>query len=316
MKLFHALLMLVGLFSATVSTAEVGQPVGRITLIVTSAPGGVSDAVARVVAEGLNKKANLTVVVDNKPGNGGEVAASITARSAPTGNTLFLGSVGPLAMSTVLNKDKIDYSVQSFSAVAMVGITPSVIYSSDPSIKDWPELYKQYANDPQSNIIGYSLATGQMIIDQIKGQTKKQNPSLLFKGSGPLQIALLNGSIQSGVDVLYPMANQGPEGKIRPLVVFSEKRSPFFPNIPSITEFLPKFECCVPVFFSIVVPANTSKETIEFLNKRINEVLADPNYVSILHKQYLETHQMTPSETTSFINKAVDRVNSIAKTIQ
>lgn len=312
------LVTLGGLALLPLGSPALAQPANRpIMLVVPFAAGGPTDAMARHLANALKPLLGQTVIVDNRPGAGGNIGAEIVARAEPDGSTLLFGTSGPLAINTSLYS-KISYDpVKSFAPVMKIGHLPNVlvVHPSLP-VKNAGELitytkehpgklsYASSGNGASSHLAGvlFNLRTGTDI------------QHVPYKGTGPALNDLLGGQVSMAfTDVLTALPHI-KAGKLRVLGVTSAIRSRSLPDTPTLQEQgITPFD--VSVFFGIVAPAGTPAEVIKKLNIALQDVLRQPELRKLLEAQGLElATQTSPEQLGQFIRTEVAQWREVVKT--
>ena len=215
-------------------------PTKPIALIVTFAPGGSSDIVARLLAGPLQAKLGQPVIVDNRPGAGGTIGAQAAARAAPDGYTLLLSNSAPISISPFMLTTPTYDPVKSFSHVSYIGSVANVfvVHPSVPA-KTFPELIGWIKAQP--NPVNYGSG-GIGSIGHIVGETMKNEHGLKmehvgYKGSSPMHNDLLSGTIKLAIDTLPQNVPFMKDGKLRAIAVTSPSRAAMATEVPSILEF-------------------------------------------------------------------------------
>lgn len=259
-----------------------------VSFVVPFAPGGPTDAMARLLAAELKSALGQTVIVENKAGAGGNIGAEAVARAEPDGNTLLFGTSGPLAINQFLYARTGYDPIGSFSPVIQVGYLPNVlaINAAQPvrSLKDLIAKAKAGSMTFASSGNGASSHLAGVMFNRAAGTDITHVP---YKGTGPAITDLLAGQVDmTFTDVLTALPHI-KSGKLRPLGVTTAKRSNVLPAVPTLAEQgLAGFD--VSVFFGVVAPAGTPQETIGRLNAAFAEVLRRPNVRDSLAAQGLE----------------------------
>lgn len=289
-------------------------PSGPIRLVVPFPPGGSVDMVARAVGKRLGDALGQPVVVDNRAGASGDIAAEFVARSAPDGQTLFVTSSGVLAANQFLYKRTGFDSLKDFAPVIRLANQPNIlmVHPSIP-VKSVQELVALAKAQPGKVTMGHAgVGTGQHIAAQqfssMSGVSVLQVP---YKGGAPAMTDLLGGQIQTMFQTSPEAVSYVRDGRLRALAITSARRSPLLPNLPTVAEAgIPGYESIT--WIGMVVPAGTPKPIIARLNMELNKALqAD------MGKQFaelaLEPVGGTPEEMTDTIRKDSAQYGSILK---
>jgi tripartite-type tricarboxylate transporter receptor subunit TctC len=291
-----------------------GYPSQPIKLVIPFAAGGPSDVLARAFTPKLGENLGQPIVIENKPGAGANLAAEYVANSKPDGYTLILMMVGTQAINETLYK-KLNYNlVKDFSPVSLIA-SSSLLFVANPSapFKTIPELIAYAKANPNkvsfaSSGAGTPLHLGGELFNTQAGTDILHVP---YKGAAPALTDVLGGQIETalvGTPAALPYVRSG---KLIPLGITSLKRSPNAPEIPAISEFLPKFE--VELVYAIVAPANTPKTIIEKLNSQLNVVLNNPEIKSQINGKGFEIVTSSPNQLGDYIKSEVTKWGSIVK---
>ena len=283
-------------FPALTQAQSQSYPTKPIRFISVNAPGGGADTVARLISPKLASALGQQVIIDNRPGAGGSVAAEITARSAPDGYTLLLGSIGSHAVNVSLYKGLGYHPIKDFAPVtyATSGSNVLVLHPSVPA-KTVQELIALAKAEPGKLTYGSSGAgnTGHLAGELFKSMAKVSMVHVPYKGGAPAMVDLLAGQVQLVFASAPTAVPQVRAGRIRALAVTTAKRSVALPELPTIAESgLPGFE--VDNWYGIVVPARTPRAIIDRLNKELVAILNMPDIKQTLLTQGLETAPSTP----------------------
>jgi tripartite-type tricarboxylate transporter receptor subunit TctC len=253
-------------------------PTKPIRIVVPFPPGGATDLLARAVAQRLTEKWGQAVIVDNRPGAGGNIGSELVAKAAPDGYTLEMGTVGTHAINASLYA-KMPYDhVKDFVPIVLVAAVPNVLVVN-PSlpVKSVQELIA-YAKANPGKLNFASSGNGTSI--HLSGELFKvmagvQMTHVPYKGSAPALQDLIAGQVQLMFDNLPPSLPQIKAGKLRALAVTTAKRSPALPDLPTIAESgLPGFESSS--WFGLLAPAGTPQPIVAKLNAEVNAWLATP----------------------------------------
>lgn len=305
-----------GLATSTSALAQVAAT-KPVTLVVPFAPGGPTDAMARNLANAIKAFLPQGMIVENKAGAGGNIGAEQVSRSAADGNTLLFGTSGPLAINVSLY-GKVGYDpIKSFEPVIHVGHLPNVlvVHPSVPA-QNVRELIAFAKANPgkltyASSGNGASSHLAGVLFNMVSGTDIQHIP---YKGTGPALNDLLGGQVSmSFTDVLTALPHI-KAGKLRLLGVTSATRSHSLPDAPTLAEQgLKDFD--VSVFFGIVAPAGTPRDTVHKLNAAFAGVLKQPGVRQNLQAQGLEIATgQNPEQLASFIQAEVHKWGQVVKT--
>ena len=285
--------------------APASFPTKPITLIVGFAAGGATDTAARIIAKKLGENLGQSVVVDNKAGAGGNIAAQATAVAPPDGHTIHLGSVGPLSVAPHLVKS-LPYDPQKDLTPLTMGVIFSNVLVVNPGVpaKTLAEFVALAKQSPGKYEYG---STGVGGAAHLAGELFKQRAGVdlthvPYKGGGPAMPDILSGRIASYWATPATSLQHIQAGKLRPLATTGLKRSPTLPDIPTIAESgYPGFEAVN--WYAFVGPRNMPAELAERWNRELVKVLSDPAIREQLMQHGLEPHPGTRAELAQYMRK-------------
>jgi len=274
-------------------------PTRAVKLVVTFPPGGAPDILARIFSE----KAQLgqSVVVENKPGAGGNIGAESVAKSAPDGYTLVMATVGTHAINGALYA-KMPYDmVKDFTPVSLLASTPNLlVVNNNLPVKNIPELIAFMKANPDKLSFGSpGVGTSVHVSGELfKSMTGTRMTHVPYKGRQFAIPDLVGGNIQLMFDNMPSAIPLAREGKIRALAVTSAKRSPAAPEIPTVAETLPGFEASS--WFAVFAPAGTPKPVVDRLGAEIQRVYRLPEVQERMKTLGLEAVLSTPEQLASY----------------
>ena len=274
-------------------------PSKPIRLVVTFTPGGAPDILARLFSE--KSQLGQTVVVDNKPGAGGNIGADAVAKSPGDGYTLVMGTVGTHSINGALY-DKMPYDmVKNFTPVSLIASAPNLlVVNNDLPVKSVPELITYMKANPNKLSFG-SPGTGTSVHvsgELFKSMTGTTMTHIPYKGRQFAIPDLVGGSIQLMFDNMPSALPMAKEGKIRALAQTTAKRSPAAPDIPTMAEYLPGFEATT--WFAMFAPANTPRAVIDKLHAEVVRVFKLPETQERLKTIGLDPVLSTPDELARY----------------
>jgi tripartite-type tricarboxylate transporter receptor subunit TctC len=272
--------------SAALASAQ-SYPTKPIRIVVPFPPGGATDILARDVAQKLTEAWGQQVIVDNRPGAGGNIGSELVAKSAPDGYTLEMGTVGTHAINASLYA-KMPYDhVKDFVPVILVAGVPNVLVVNPAvPVNSVSELIA-YAKANPGKLNFASSGSGTSI--HLSGELFKvmagvEMTHIPYKGSAPALQDLLGGQVQLMFDNLPPSLPQIKAGKLRALAVTTATRAPALPDVPTVAEAgLPGFESSS--WFGLLAPAGTPPAIVVKLNAEVARWLATPDAKERLAKQ-------------------------------
>ena len=306
-----------GIVSATLLALSVAQaaaqpapyPSKSIRIIASQAPGGGIDAVCRIVAPKLSDAVGQTVIVDNRPGANGSLAAELTAKSPPDGHTLMLGAVGNLGTNVLffpkLGYDPLKDLAPITSAVSSGNVL--VVHPSVPahSVKELITLARKRPNELAYGTSGTGGA-GHLAGALFRRMTKTELLHVPYKGGGPAMVDLVAGQTQLGFASPPSAAGFIKDGKLRALAVSTARRSKLFPQLPTIAEAgVPGYESHA--WYGFVAPAKTPDAIVARLNQELVRILQMPDVAQMLLAQGLEVWTMTPDAFGGYIRSEAQK---------
>ncbi len=300
-----------GLLSSTSASAQ-AYPNRPIRLVVTFPTGGAPDILARLFSE----KAQLgqPVVIDNKPGAGGNIGSDIVAKSAGDGYTLVMGTVGTHSINGSLY-EKMPYDmVKNFSPISLIASAPNLlVVNNDLPVKTVNELIAYMKANPNklsfgSPGIGTSVHMSGELFKSMTGTSMTHVP---YKGRQFFLPDLLGGSIQLVFDNMPSALPMAKEGKIRAIAQTTAKRSPAAPDVPTVAESLPGFEATT--WFAMFAPANTPKPIIDKLNAEVVRVFKLPEVTERLKTLGLDPVLSTPDELGKYQASEIVKWTKVVK---
>lgn len=290
-------------------------PSKPIRLVVPYAPGGTTDVVARVVAEYLGKRLGQNIIVDNKPGKGAMVGTAMVAKALPDGYTLLMSVISGLTISPTLYGGGEFDPMADFIHVSIASTNPSVLVVN-PSFE--AKTFKDYVAYAKANPGKLAYATsGAGSSNHLLGARMSQvigseMVHIPYRGAGPAMVDTIAGNVPSMFDSLPSAAPHIKAGKVIALAVSGEKRSPAFPDVPTMKE-LGYPDLVSYSWFGISVPAKTPAPIVERIAADMQAILKEPAVVKRWDEIGAEPSAMTPAEVTRFVQEEIDKWTPVVK---
>ncbi len=305
------------LAAMTATTALAGAqsyPNRPIRLIVSFPPGGAVDVIARTIGTPLGERLGHQVVIDNRPGSNGNIAAEIAARSKPDGYTLFLGSDALFGVNPHIYSKMPVNPVKDFVPVASL-ISNRLILAANPKTvpNDFPGFIELARRTP---LFYASIGNGSMhhlAMELLKRRAKVDLTHVPYRGGGPAGIAVVSGenAVMFGGGSVVSLIKSG---KLKGLAVSSKTRSPTLPELPTIDSFYPGYE--VTIWQGLFAPAGTPQPILDKLRAEVNVVLAQPEVAQrLLNTGSGEPSIMPIAEFSAMIQRSNQQLGELIRQI-
>ncbi|HZW23409.1 tripartite tricarboxylate transporter substrate binding protein [Noviherbaspirillum sp.] len=323
MKLKHWLSAVATAVAVIGSSSVFAQayPAKPIKLVVPFPPGGTTDILARAVGGELSKAWGQQVVIDNRPGAGGNIGSEVVAKSLPDGYTLLMGTVGTHAINQSLYS-KLPYDpVKDFAPVTLVASVPNVLvvnaaFAEKNKIADVNSFIKYVKTHPgRLNMASSGNGTSIHLAGELfKSQTKTFMVHIPYRGSAPAITDLLGGQADLMFDNLPSAMPYIKAGRLKALGVTSAKASPALPDVPPIAQVggdLAGFEASS--WFGILAPAGTPSDIVNKLQQEIAKALASPAVKEKLVAQGADPVGNTPDQFAAHIQAETRKWAAVVK---
>ena len=310
-KILGALAMLAGAVGLTAAPAFAqgtdNFPTRPVTIVVPFPAGGATDITARLVAEGLSKKWGQAVVVENKPGAGGNVGSEYVARAAPDGYTLVLGVTGSHGINTSLYKNMRYDPIKDFEAITQATLYPNaIIVNNDVPANNLQELIA-LLKKPDGHYSYGSDGNGtasHLGMELIKNQGKFELAHIPYRGSSPMVTDLLGGQIQVGITGLPAVQAYAKSGKLKIVALTTADRFASAPDYPTVAEQgFPGF--AAPPWSGFFAPKGTPKPLVEKISADMRDVMSDPKAKEKMIAAGSEFTPSTPEQFQAFVQKEI-----------
>jgi tripartite-type tricarboxylate transporter receptor subunit TctC len=296
--------------ASTVRAAD--YPTHPIRYLVAFAPGGINDIMARIVAEKLTEAWGQPVIVDNRPGAGGNLAAGLLARTNPDGYTFMNISTAHTISQTLYRK--LDYSLErDLTPVTVLGNSPLImVVNSGLGVKTVAELVELAKKRKLNYASGGVGVISHLSMEMFKTAAKIDATHVPFKGVGPAVPALLSGEVHIMINAIPELLPFTKDGKLRVIGSLTEKRHPFIPQVPTLIEQGYK-EFVMGNWTGIVAPAKTPKPVIDKLAAEVTRLLRTPEMSQKLTDMGVDPLGGTPEEFGRLIHSEVIRFGKAVK---
>ena len=305
------LLMSWGALCTTGASAQ-AFPNKPLRLVVTFPSGGAPDILARLFSE--KAQLGFPVVVDNRPGAGGNIGAENVAKSPGDGHTIVMGTVGTHSINGALY-EKMPYDmVKDFSPISLIASAPNLLVVNNAlPVKNVPELIAYMKANPNklsfgSPGIGTSVHVSGELFKSLTGTSMTHVP---YKGRQFAIPDLIGGSIQIMFDNMPSALPMAKEGKIRALAQTTAKRSPAAPDVPTVAESVPGFEATT--WFAMFAPANVPRPVIDRLNAEVLRVFRLPDVQERLKTLGLDAVLSSPDELARYQASEITKWAKVVK---
>ena len=271
-----------------------------IKMYIGYAPGGSTDVVARLIAPKLGEKLGQPIVIENKPGAAGDLAAELMLQTPADGYTLMMSTVAVHAINPGLAKQKFD-PINDFTPVALVCSYPMImIASNQTTFKDVDELKAEAAKTPMFYSSSGVGSPGHLSGELLVNATGARLTHVPYKGGAPSTLAIVSGEAQVNFATLPAVVPQIRAGKVRAIGLASTRRNPAVPDVPTlIEEGLPDFD--VGTWSAVIGPKGMPADVVKKLNEAVNSVINDPEISKRLVGEGAEIRVMSPQEFGAFM---------------
>lgn len=294
------------------SLAYAAYPDKPVKIVVAFPPGSSTDIVARTLGQALSEAIGQPVVIENRPGAGGNIGTVAVARSAPDGYTFLMHSVAYSVNPSLYSKAGYEIG-KDLHGVAMAAVSPNIIYVH-PSVK--ANTLKELLELARTEKLSYASSGN--------GTTTHLGAELLFRTISKLDIqhvpfapasaanAVVSGQVPVGSTSIPPVVQLAKTDKVRPLAVTSAKRSGALPNVPTVAELgYPGFEANT--WFAMLAPAGTPAEVMDRINTEINKILQNKAINEGFAAQSLEAIRMNRVELDAYISDEAKKWGAVVQ---
>ena len=314
MKCGLAAALSASLASAFAQTALPNKP---ITLVVPFSAGGATDVVSRLVAQKLSERVSRTIVVDNVAGGGGAIGAAKVAKATNDGSVLLMGTIATHAINPLSTSPSPYDPQRDFSPVSLIAKVPNVLLvNSSVKAQNVRELIALLKSQPGKMNYGSSgLGTPPHLSGELfKSMAGVDINHVPYKGGGPAMSDLVGGHIPILFDVLTGAASHIRAGSVRALAITTDKRSPSFPELPTMAEAgLPGYETYT--WNGIFGPAGMPRPVVDLLSRELQAVVAEPDVQAKLKELSATPVGSTPEVLAALVKSDLDKLGALIKSI-
>jgi tripartite-type tricarboxylate transporter receptor subunit TctC len=282
--------------------------------VIPFAPGGTTDIIGRLVGQKLGEALHQTVVIDNRAGAGGTIAAAYVAHAAPDGYTLLLATIAHAIAPAIYKQLSYDFQ-RDLDPIGLAALTPNVlIVNPDLKVRSTAELIAYIKANPGKVTYG---SAGIGSTEHLSGElfammTGTKITHVPYKGGAPMMTDLIGGHIQMAIETSPSAEPHVKSGKVVALGVTTLKRQPAYPGVPTVDESGVK-GYDVTTWFSLMAPHGTPKDVQDRLVATLGKVLKDPEIARRFEEQGVTAGDLTPKQLATFIAAQTDEWGKVAK---
>jgi tripartite-type tricarboxylate transporter receptor subunit TctC len=289
-------------------------PNRTIRLVVPFSPGGSTDGISRHLAQKLTVALGQPMVVENRPGAGGTLGTDLVAKSKPDGYTLLFVATSTAINQALFTNLPYDTMKDLDPVIHLVNLSGILVVHPDLPVRTVPELIALARAKPGS--LNYASAgngtTLHLAAEMFNALAKTEITHVPYKGSGPALTDLIGGRVQMMFANMPGTVQHVRAGRIRVIAVTDEKRSPVFPEVPTVAESgVPGYRATG--WFGIMAPAGTPREIVERLNAELNKALRTPELTEFMRNEGAELAGGTPQDFRAHLRSEVDRWGAVIK---
>jgi tripartite-type tricarboxylate transporter receptor subunit TctC len=304
------------LLCSSLASAQSTYPDKPIRLIVPQAAGGPSDVLGRTLAQKLSDSLGKNVIVDNKPGAGGNIGTDTLAKSKPDGYMMLITIVGILAINETLYKTLPFNVVKDLDGVSMIASSPMVLVANPAFAPNTiAELVTLAKSRPPMSIPYGSSGTGSPLHiggELINAKAGIKLSHIPYKGAAPALTDLLGGQVPLAIVGLPAAMPHIKSGKLKAIAVFSKSRSKLAPNIPTFVESgYPEIE--TELVYGIFVPAGTPKPIVNLLNQKIGDAMNAKDVKEKMLNDGFDVVTSTPNELNEYLKNEIQKWQPIVR---
>ncbi|WP_334162729.1 tripartite tricarboxylate transporter substrate binding protein [Achromobacter insolitus] len=314
MRALGACALVAGMAASSAAGAAEAYPSKPIRFVVPAAAGGPTEIVTRLLAERMTQSMGVSVIVEAKPGAGGNIGADAVAKSAPDGYTILMGTIGTNAINQTLYKSMPFQPLKDFTAVTQVVSYPLVVVVNPKlPIYSVADLIAYARANPgklnrASGGSGTSMHMSGELFNEMAGVQMQHIP---YKGSLPALTDVIGGQADLAFDSLVIAQPLIKAGKLRAIAVTGPKRSPAAPDIPTVAETVPGY--AMTSWIGVFAPAGTPRPIVDRLQQEIARALADPRVREQLVSQAADPVASKPDDFARFTADETEKWAPVVK---
>jgi len=304
--------------SSATALAQSDYPNKPIRIVIPFPPGNTTDIMTRLIAPKMTERLGQTVIVENRAGAGGTIGADLTAKAAPDGYTLTLGTTSTHAIAAGAYS-KLPYNpVNDFTPISLVAITPYLLVTSEKTpVQKLPEfvaLAKEKAGKMNYGSAGNGTAT-HLAMEMLKDAAKVDIQHIPYKSNAESDRAILAGEVDAVFGSMPALLQNAKAGKVKPIAVGTATRSPALPDVPTVAEQgYPGFEAAL--WLGIMGPPNMPKPVVDRLHREIVAIVATPEWKAAMDNNGAEPiSSKSPEEFRGMLRGQVDKYVKITKQV-
>jgi len=311
-RIISAITGLCGLALAPLASHAADYPSRPIRYVVAFAPGGLNDVIGRVICQKLSEAWGVPVIVDNRPGAGGNLGAELVAKGTPDGHTMLSISTAHAIAQTLYTR--LSYSLErDLAPVVTIGSAPliTVVHPGVPA-KSVPELVKYARASKIAYASGGVGVISHLSMEMLKQAARFDAVHVPYKGGGPALIDLMAGQVQlhsNDIGLVLPAIRSG---KLRSIGMMTDKRHPLQPDVPTYIEQGYK-DFVMGNWIGVVVPIATPKSAVSKLAAEFSRIARLPDVTKQFAEQGFDTTGSTPEEASALVKKEIARFGAAVK---
>ena len=290
------------LFSLAATCLQAAWPEKPIKVYIGYAPGGSTDVVARLLSPKLSEKLGQPIVIENKPGGAGDLAAEVMLQAPPDGYTLMMSTVALHALNPGMIKQRFN-PIDDFTPIALVSSYPMIMIASPQStFKTIAEIKEQADKQPMFYSSSGVGSPGHLSAELLRKATGANITHVPYKGGSPSVTAIMSGEAQLNFATLPAVVPQIRAGRVRAIGLAAKERNTAVPDVPTMAELgLPDFE--VGTWSGLIGPKGIPADIVQKINKAVAEVVAEEAVRKRLVDEGSEIMTMSPAEFGAFMRK-------------